>query len=111
LPNPTLTASNFRDFTQQNPLCVVYFSGPDCAVCEQLKPKLTALLSSEYPRLGIALVDASEERALAADQGVFSIPTLLVFIEGHEARRYTRSFSPSQVAADLRRPYELCFEA
>ena len=106
-----LSHADFSAFTQEHPLCVVYFSGPGCAVCKQLKPKLFELLDEAFPQLGTAQVDCSEEQSLAVDQGVFTIPTLLVFIEGRETQRYARSFSPAQVAAELRRPYQLCFEA
>ena len=97
-------------FLQQNPLCAVYYSGPGCAVCVQLKPKLFGMLGEQFPRLAIAEVDCGEERALAADQSVFTIPTLVVYIEGREAFRHARSFGPTQMAEQLRRPYDMLFD-
>jgi thioredoxin-like negative regulator of GroEL len=96
-------------FLHENTLCAVYYSGPGCAVCEQLKPKLFGMLGERFPRLAIAAVDCSKARTLAAEQSVFTIPTLVVYIEGREAFRYARSFSPIQVAEQLQRPYELFF--
>jgi len=102
-----LTETAFKPFIQDNPLCLVYFSGPDCAVCEQLKPKLFKLLSRQFPQLVFAEVDCSREKTLVAALGVFTVPTVIAYIEGGEAFRHTRSFSPAQVAAQLQRPYRI----
>ena len=109
MPDGLLTESEFQPFLQENPLCAVYYSGPGCAVCEQLKPKLFDMLSERFPRLNVAEADCVKERALAAEQSVFTIPTLVVYVEGREAFRYARSFAPAQVAEQLRRPYEMFF--
>lgn len=108
---PQLDEHSFATFTGQHPLCLVYFSGPDCAVCEQLKPKLIQTLSGELPHLQTAQVDCNAQRALAASHRVFTIPTLVVFIEGRESQRFVRSFSPADVARKLLRPYQLCYES
>jgi len=110
MTHPILTVNDFAGFIGQNALCVVYFSGPGCAVCEQLRPKLFGLLNSEFPQVPIAQVDCADQKVLAAEQRVFSIPTLVIFAEGRESQRFVRSFSPTEVARQLLRPYQLCYE-
>ncbi len=107
MPDGPLTETAFKRFIQRNPLCAVYFSGPDCAVCQRLKPKLFDFLSGQLPRLELAEVDCSQQKTLAAAQGVFTIPTLIAYAEGGEILRHSRSFSPAQVAAQLQRPYRI----
>ncbi len=97
----------FQDHLQASPLAAVYFSGPDCGVCSVLKPKLLALFSSEFPDLSVAEVDCARQPELSASQSVFTIPTLLIYIDGREAFRFARSFSPAQVRDSLQRPYGL----
>ena len=101
---------DFTSFIQTNPMCAVYYSAPDCNVCKVLKPKLFAMLSAEFPKIAIAEVDCEATPELSSQQSVFTIPTMIVYIEGKEHLRKARSFSPSLVADELRRPYSLLME-
>ncbi len=89
----------------------MYFSGPDCAVCQVLKPRVIALLQREFPRIAVALVDCAAAPELAAQQSVFAVPTLTVYFDGQELLRLARNFSPAQLAEALERPYALYFGA
>lgn len=111
MPAVLETSAQFSGFLQQNPAVAVYFSGPDCAVCQVLKPRVLDLLASEFPRIAVALVDCAAAPELAAQQSVFAVPTLLVCFEGQELLRLTRNFSPAQLAEALQRPYALFFDA
>ncbi|MGD8589828.1 MAG: thioredoxin family protein [Chromatiales bacterium] len=99
------TLDEFTGWLARHPLCAVYFSGPDCAVCEVLKPKLIELLQQDFPRLLLGEVDCAVSAELAAQQTVFTIPTLIVYFDGREAIRKVRSFSLGELAAELARPY------
>jgi thioredoxin 1 len=103
-------ADAFDDHLRSSPLAAVYFSGPDCGVCNVLKPKLLALFGQEFPALALAEVDCSRLTELAAGQSVFAIPTLLIYIDGRESFRFARSFSLAQVRDSLQRPYGLFTE-
>jgi thiol-disulfide isomerase/thioredoxin len=102
--------NDFSAFIADHPLCAVYFSGPDCAVCEALQPKLFDLLQQRFPRLALAEVDCSASPQLAAQQTVFTIPTLIVYLDGREGIRKVRSFSLAELAAELQRPYVIFTE-
>lgn len=97
-------------FVQRQPLCAIYFSSPDCAVCQALRPKLLELLHRGFPRLALAEVDCRDTPALAAQEGVFSVPTLIVYVEGREGLRKARAFALGELARELRRPYQLLFD-
>ncbi|GAB6043342.1 hypothetical protein JCM17961_40200 [Endothiovibrio diazotrophicus] len=97
-------------FTREHPIAVTWFSGPDCNVCHALRPKVEALLAEEFPRVPLAAVDCDRARDLAAQLGVFTIPTAVIWIDGREAQRFARNFSPGELRAALARPYALCFE-
>ena len=98
---------DFEALIRTEPLVVLYFSGADCGVCQALWPKLEQLLEGEFPRVVRRKVDAGQERELAAQRQVFAIPSLLLYIDGREANRFTRSFSIAQVREALARPYEI----
>ena len=96
-------------FVSDNEAAVVYFAGADCGVCHVLEPKVRALLSDSFPRIAFGRVATEQAAELAAQQGVFAVPTLLVFFEGRESFRYARNFSIGEVEGDIARPYGLFF--
>lgn len=98
-------------FIRSHPICAIYFSGPDCAVCEVLKPKLFELLQQRFPKLVLGEVNCANSPQLAAQMSVFTIPTLIVYFEGKEGLRKSRSFSLAELAQQLARPYEILTSA
>ena len=93
-----------------NNATVVWFNGPDCQVCSDLKPKVARLLSSDFPQLARFQVDCVQHPDIAAQHLVFSVPTLLVFFTGQETLRKSRNFSSLELQSALKRPYGLLFE-
>lgn len=99
----------FQQFVAEHPAALIYFGSPQCGVCQALKPKLEALLEQEFPRLARAEVDCSTASQLAAQLGVFTLPVVLVYLDGREWLRKARSFSLGQLREELARPYALYF--
>jgi len=74
------------------PIFISYFSTPECNVCRTLKPKVEQL-ANEYIDVGFEYIDLQQDEKMAGEYSVFSVPTVIVFIEGKESKRYSRSFS------------------
>ncbi|OOZ35780.1 hypothetical protein BOW51_10365 [Solemya velesiana gill symbiont] len=89
---------------------MIWFTGPECRVCQGLKPKMGELVASRFPRLACHQIDCAKTPEAAAQHQVFTVPTLLVFFEGQPFLRKTRSFSLAELSADLERPYSLFFQ-
>ncbi len=100
----------FDDIVRKHPAVAIWFSSEECSVCHVLLPKVSELLAEEFPRVVLVRVDCMLARELAAEQGVFSIPTLLLCFDGHEVQRLVRNFSLGQVREAIARPYQLLFE-
>lgn len=94
---------------RNHPAIAVLFGAPDCGICRVLTPKLIDALRNQLPRLAIEVVDASAQPDVAAQFGVFSVPTLLVFFQGKEILRKSRVMGVAEVVGDIHRPYELLF--
>ena len=77
-----LTKDNFEnEVLNAEQLTVVDFWASWCGPCMMLKPVFEEL-STEMPEVRFGKVDVDEERDLAIEYGVESIPTLLLFRGG-----------------------------
>ena len=84
------------------PLLVLY-GGAHCGVCQAIRPRLEALVAQHFAAVALAYVDCAQAPALCAQQGVFSLPVLRLYVQGQLALEYARSFSLQQVLGDIER--------
>ncbi|MPM58038.1 hypothetical protein SDC9_104867 [bioreactor metagenome] len=92
-----------------NEMVLVYFGGNNCGVCTALKPKVQEILK-KYPRIKSAQVDVEQSIKISAYYNIFTIPAILVFIEGKEIIREARHISIQEVDAKIERYYNMIFE-
>jgi thiol-disulfide isomerase/thioredoxin len=76
-------------------------------VCHVLKPKLVEALESNFKDFKVESVDISENEDIAPHFGVFSAPTVLVFLDSKEFLRKSRNMSVDEVIREIKRPYEI----
>lgn len=76
-------------FISTNSLSFLYISSPGCSVCKGLWPQIQDLLGS-YPKIKLAHIDTSNVEEVAGRFSVFTVPVLLLFIEGKEYIRKAR---------------------
>lgn len=108
--NPLESPDTLRAHLAEQPGVALYFSAPGCGVCSVLKPRLQALFAGRFPQLEWLEVDSAARPELAAQAQVFTIPTLVVYLDGREALRRARHFSPAEVEEALERPYGFLFD-
>lgn len=95
----------FKQVIAKYPMCMIYFSNPTCNVCKVLKPKLSELLNSDFPKIKQFYCDSELVPEIAAQNCIFTNPTILFFFECKEAFRYGRLASLSQISIDINRAY------
>ncbi len=100
----------FELFLNANPTAAVYFSTPGCNVCKVLKPKFKELLNDEFPKICFAYVNVSDAKELAAQNSVFTVPTIVFFFDGKESLRKSRNINLNELKEELERPYSFLFE-
>ena len=86
---------------------LVYFSGENCNVCHALRPKFKELFDAKFPKIEQIYLDAHENPEIAAHFQVFSVPTMIVFLDGREFVREGRTVSMYKLEESLSRPYEM----
>ena len=89
---------------------LLYFSGENCNVCHALRPKFKELFDTEFPQVKQIYLDAHENPEISSHFQVFSVPTMIVFLDGREFAREGRSVSLHQLTQQLARPYGMMTE-
>lgn len=88
---------------------LLFFSEPACQVGAAVAPKTLALISEEFPRVEVVEIDTVASPTVAAQLGVLTIPTLVLFFAGRETARFVRTFGIDEVRQALERPYAVLF--
>ena len=92
-------------FIEQHDLSFIYISRPDCSVCHGLLPQVQALME-KYPEIHIAQVNAEEVEAIAGRFSIFTVPVLLLFVEGKEYIREARIVHMDQFDEKINKIYK-----
>lgn len=71
--------------------CLLFFSVPDCGVCQVWKPKVFTDFEKHFPEMLLIEIDISSASNISARFGVFTAPILLVFFEGKEYFRESKN--------------------
>ncbi|MDZ5809879.1 thioredoxin [Halorubrum sp. AD140] len=78
-------ADEFDDFVAEHDVVLVDFYADWCGPCQMMEPAVEAVAANTDA--AVLKVDVDVHQALAAEYGVQSIPTLLVFAGGELADR------------------------
>lgn len=99
----------FQKIKEKEAALLVYFSTESCNVCKVLKPKVAELIQNEFPKIKLVYVPSDKLPETAAQNRVFAAPTILIFFEGRETIRKSRSIGISELHRDIARGYSLIF--
>lgn len=93
----------------KNEMVLVYFGSGNCGVCVDLKPKMIHLLK-QYPNIKGIYVDVEKSHKVGIAYNFFTIPGILLFIEGKETIREARYISIDDLDKKVSRYYHMIFE-
>ncbi|KAB2867579.1 MAG: thioredoxin [Bacteroidales bacterium] len=82
-----LNSNNFAAITKRG-IVVVDFWAPWCAPCKMMAPILNDIAESE-PDITIAKLNVDNQQQLAAKFAIRGIPTMVIFKNGKEVKRFT----------------------
>jgi thiol-disulfide isomerase/thioredoxin len=85
-----LTSLDMIDsFINDHRLAFLFISRPNCSVCHGLLPQVQALME-EYPKIHLGHINAEEVSEIASRFSIFTVPVLLLFVDGKEYLREAR---------------------
>ena len=100
-------SENIQKIIDEKESVLLYFWGDNCGVCKALRPKIDREFSQSFPDMERLYVNAEENKELAANFSVFTIPTVLVFLQGKEFARESRNMSVDGLIEKVTRPYSI----
>lgn len=92
-----------------NEIVLLYFGDKHCSVCVTIKPRLVELLN-RYPKIIAVHIDIEKLQQIAANYNVFTIPAVLLLIDGKESIREARYINMKNLENKIERYYNLYFD-
>lgn len=97
-----------KNFVQEGSMKLLYLSRPECGVCTVVKSKVEKILE-RYEKLEGMYVNMDEIPQSAGEYSLFTIPGILLYIDGKEMIREARYFSMEELESRIDRFYNLLF--
>ncbi|SNS36384.1 Thioredoxin [Belliella buryatensis] len=104
-----ITTEDFEALLENHPATLVYFYQNKCGVCKILFPKIKNLLEQEFPKMEILVLEAEQNRTLAAQLRMLSVPGIMVYFEGKEFFRSNGLVTIGELQSRLGRLYQMFF--
>lgn len=107
------TLSNIHEFQKiisEHKAVLIYFSHDNCNVCKVLKPKIDELFSNHFEEFKLYYANTVNDPQTAAQNSVFTVPTVIIFLEGKEFLRKSRNISIQVLKDEVERTYQILFE-
>ena len=101
---------HFQELKEKETALLGYFSTDACNVCKVLKPKVEELIDAEFPKIKLAYIKSDQLLEVAAQNRVFTAPTILIFFDGREYIRKSRNIGINELMQEIERPYSMIFE-
>lgn len=97
-----------ENLVNEKDMVLVYFGTNTCGVCVDMKPKVKKLLE-KYPKIKGVQVDVDSSIKLSTSYNIFTIPAILLYIDGKEVIREARHISVEDLDNKIARYYELFY--
>ena len=103
----TVTSLQQLEELKAAPALLLLFGGPHCGVCTIIKPKINDMMLQQFPDIVLAYADCEQSPEVCAQQSVFSLPVVKLFVEGQLSLEMARSFSIRELESGIARIYQL----
>jgi len=100
---------NLQSLIKQETGIILYYYNDDCPPCISLRPKVEKLTQEKFPKMKLIWVNSKQSPELPAVYSVFANPTIILFFDGKETKRFSKYVSINELEAVIERYYNLIF--
>lgn len=97
-----------KTFIHSGRIRLIYLSKPDCGVCTAIKPKIEEILQ-KYPEMQGTYVNMDLIPQSAGEFSIFTIPGILIYVDGRETIREARYISVEDLTSQIDRFYSMIY--
>lgn len=97
---------SINEFIKNNRMVLIYFFSEECGVCRVLRPKINKIML-RYPKIASARVEMKEVSEAAGNFFVFTLPTILFYIDQVEFIREARFINTIEIEKRISRYYNM----
>lgn len=97
-----------NDLINNNEMLLIYFGSDTCGVCNSMMPKVEKMLK-RFKEIKSVKVEPENSLELSAKYNVFTIPVIILFIQGKETIREARIISIENLEQKISRYYKLFY--
>lgn len=99
------TIEDVLAFINDHELTFLYISRPNCSVCHSLWPQVQKMMA-KYPEIKMGHINADQVMEVAGQFSIFTVPVLLLFVDGKEYIREARIVHMDVLDKKIRKIYE-----
>jgi thiol-disulfide isomerase/thioredoxin len=91
-----------------NKITLLYITSEKCGICKVISPRLDDMLKS-FPEVRSVKANIDELPVLAGEYNVFTVPCILIFIQGKEVNREARYVNFEAIQETIDRYYRIIY--
>ena len=98
----TLTDDNFAaEVAESEKPVLVDFGAPRCAPCRFMDPIIKEFADDHADKITVGKLNIDENETTASSHGILSIPTLILFVDGKEAKKLVGACAKRKLEDEL----------
>ncbi len=99
---PNVTDSNFQaEVIESEQPVLVDFWAPWCGPCRVVAPVLEEIAAEQAEKLRVVKLNVDDNQRTAAQYGVMSIPTMILFKNGQPAKKIVGAYPKRKLVQEL----------
>lgn len=97
-----VSLEEIEQFTKTHPFSFLYLYKDNCSVCHAVQPQAAEVLK-DFPQIQTMQANVSQLPLLAGKYTIFTVPVLLLFVDGKEVLRKARFVEMAEFKHQLAR--------